>query len=422
MREALPGRRARSQAEYRVVGSGSAAHGLDDVAEAEQRVDDRRRLRAPRRAPAHLPRLDRRAAAARRDLPGRDRAARLPRARPTDTPVKRIGVSFVDTPEAHEALRFAAALAKETGASLTLYTVVARACRGVLADHRPRRRGGVPGDGPRGRARRAGQGGRVAARGHRGDRGAARGRHRRRARGAGRARVRPAGLRLARLRAGAAGAARRRAAQARSAGPRARSWWCREEPPSGRRSEPEAAIGAGTALLGTDQPPPGRLAAALELELGAGRARGRRRCRASSGAPSPSITVSSSASRPSSPSTTSRVSPGSPHATSSSSMKPTESPRRKRPCVSSRAASVTPPVRTRRSVSSIAAAFVARVVRSGPARRRRPGRRPSSASARPGRPSRRAPRRARRPCGRSASSGSTTTSSAGTSWMPASSS
>ena len=58
----------------------SAAHGLDDVAEAEQRLDDRRRLLAPRRAAADLPRLDRRAAAARRDLPGRGRAARAARA------------------------------------------------------------------------------------------------------------------------------------------------------------------------------------------------------------------------------------------------------------------------------------------------------------------------------------------------------
>ncbi len=44
-------------------------------------LDDRRRLRAPRRPPADLTRLDRRAAPARRDLPRGDRAARLPRAR-----------------------------------------------------------------------------------------------------------------------------------------------------------------------------------------------------------------------------------------------------------------------------------------------------------------------------------------------------
>jgi nucleotide-binding universal stress UspA family protein len=49
-----------------------------------------------------------------------------------DTPIKRIGVSFVDTPEAHEALRFAAELAKETVASLTLYTVIAHGAEVVM--------------------------------------------------------------------------------------------------------------------------------------------------------------------------------------------------------------------------------------------------------------------------------------------------
>ena len=39
--------------------------------------------------------------------------------------MKRIGVAYVDSPEAREALRFAAGLATETGARLTLYTVVA---------------------------------------------------------------------------------------------------------------------------------------------------------------------------------------------------------------------------------------------------------------------------------------------------------
>ena len=68
-----------------------------------------------------------------------------------DTPVKRIGVSFVDTPEAHEALRFAADLAKDTAASLVALHRGRAARRGVLADHRARRRGGVPGHGPRGR-------------------------------------------------------------------------------------------------------------------------------------------------------------------------------------------------------------------------------------------------------------------------------
>ncbi len=52
-------------------------------------------------------------------------APRGQRDRPADTPVRRIGVAFLDTPEAHEALRVAAELAQHTGASLTVYTVVA---------------------------------------------------------------------------------------------------------------------------------------------------------------------------------------------------------------------------------------------------------------------------------------------------------
>ena len=47
------------------------------------------------------------------------------RERPPDAPVQRIGVAYVDSPEAREALRVAAELAQETGATLTLYTVVA---------------------------------------------------------------------------------------------------------------------------------------------------------------------------------------------------------------------------------------------------------------------------------------------------------
>jgi nucleotide-binding universal stress UspA family protein len=39
--------------------------------------------------------------------------------------VRRIGVAYVDAPEAREALDVAAALVERTGASLTLYTVVA---------------------------------------------------------------------------------------------------------------------------------------------------------------------------------------------------------------------------------------------------------------------------------------------------------
>ena len=102
-------------------------------------------------------------------------------------------------------------------------------------------------------------------------------------------------------------------------------------------------------------------------------------------------------------------------------MKPTESPRRKRPWVSSRAASVTPPVRTWRSVSSIAAAL----------RRASTDGSSATTAARPEAIERvgttwtvfsdssAARSAAIRTLGEF---GSTTTSSAGTSWMPASSS
>jgi len=112
------------QAEFRVVGSHSAAHGLDDVAEAEQ---------ASMIVVGSSPR-----GARRRISPGSTGERLLhgaicpvavaPRGyheRPVETGVRRIGVAFVDTPEAFEALQVAAALVKLTGASLTLYTVVA---------------------------------------------------------------------------------------------------------------------------------------------------------------------------------------------------------------------------------------------------------------------------------------------------------
>jgi nucleotide-binding universal stress UspA family protein len=47
------------------------------------------------------------------------------RDRPPGTPIERIGVAYVDSPEAREALRVAAELATETSAKLILYTVVA---------------------------------------------------------------------------------------------------------------------------------------------------------------------------------------------------------------------------------------------------------------------------------------------------------
>jgi nucleotide-binding universal stress UspA family protein len=112
-------------AELRVVGSGSAAHGLDDVAEAEraslivvgsEHHGARRRISPGSTGERLLHGAICPVAIAPRGF--REQAA--------DTPVQRIGVSFVDTPEAHEALRFAARLAEATGAALTLYTVVAR--------------------------------------------------------------------------------------------------------------------------------------------------------------------------------------------------------------------------------------------------------------------------------------------------------
>ena len=113
------------QAEYRVVGSSSAAHGLDDVAEAEQRVDDRRRLLAARRAAADLPRLDRRAAAARRDLPRGGRAAR---ACASGRRTRRCGGSASPTSTARRRARRCAwrpSWPRRPNATLTLYTVVA---------------------------------------------------------------------------------------------------------------------------------------------------------------------------------------------------------------------------------------------------------------------------------------------------------
>src|SRR3954470_12915798 len=113
------------EAKYRVVGSGSAAHGLDDVAEeigasmivvGSERHGARRRISPGSTGDRLLHGAICPVAVAPRGFREHD----------WDTPVKRIGVSFVDTPEAHEALRFAADLAKDTEASLMLYTVIAR--------------------------------------------------------------------------------------------------------------------------------------------------------------------------------------------------------------------------------------------------------------------------------------------------------
>ncbi len=113
------------QAEYRVVGSSSAAHGLDDVAEAEA-------------AEMIVVGSGSRGGARRRISPGSTGerllhgavcpvavAPRGMRDEPADRPVQRIGVAFVDTPEAHEALRVARRLADKIGAGLRLFTVVA---------------------------------------------------------------------------------------------------------------------------------------------------------------------------------------------------------------------------------------------------------------------------------------------------------
>ena len=112
------------QAEYRVVGSSSAAHGLDDVAEAES---------------ASIIVVGSSAQGARRRISPGSTGDRLlhgaicpvavaPRGmheRPPDLPIRRVGVAYVDSPEAREALRSAGEWAAATGATLTLYTVVA---------------------------------------------------------------------------------------------------------------------------------------------------------------------------------------------------------------------------------------------------------------------------------------------------------
>src|SRR4051794_27344534 len=112
------------EADYRVVGSHSAAHGLDDVAEE---------------VGASMIVVGSTTRGARRHISAGSTGERLlhgamcpvaiaPRGmheRLTDGMVKRIGVAYVESAEAREALRVGAELAQRTGASLTLYTVVA---------------------------------------------------------------------------------------------------------------------------------------------------------------------------------------------------------------------------------------------------------------------------------------------------------
>jgi len=109
-------------ATYRVVGSQSAAHGLDDVAEqtgasmivvGSAHRGARRRISPGSTGERLLHGAVCPVAVAPRGL--RERTAQ----------VRRIGVAYLDAPEAREALRVAADLVERTDASLTLYTVVA---------------------------------------------------------------------------------------------------------------------------------------------------------------------------------------------------------------------------------------------------------------------------------------------------------
>ncbi len=111
-------------AEYRVVGSQSAAHGLDDVAEEEGAsmivVGSDRRCARRRISPGST---------GERLLHGAiSPVAVAPRGmheRPPDWSFERIGVAYVDTRESREALAVATDVARRTGARLHLYTVVA---------------------------------------------------------------------------------------------------------------------------------------------------------------------------------------------------------------------------------------------------------------------------------------------------------
>jgi len=111
-------------ADYRVVGSHSAAHGLDDVAEetgASMIVVGSAHKGARRRIST--------GSTGERLLHGAicpvAVAPRGWRERPSGEGVKRIGVAYLDAPEARVALQVAAGLVERTGAALTLYTVVA---------------------------------------------------------------------------------------------------------------------------------------------------------------------------------------------------------------------------------------------------------------------------------------------------------
>ncbi len=111
-------------ATFRVVGSHSAAHGLDDVAEAtgasmivvgSSPRGARRRVLAGSTGERLLHGAACPVAVAPRGMRERDAGGR----------VTRIGVAYVDSPDARVALEVASGLAKRTDASLTVYTVVA---------------------------------------------------------------------------------------------------------------------------------------------------------------------------------------------------------------------------------------------------------------------------------------------------------
>jgi len=115
---------AGTEATFRVVGSHSAAHGLDDVAEATRASmivvgssprGARRRVLAGSTGERLLHGAACPVAVAPRGMRERDGGGRI----------TRIGVAYVDSPDARVALQVASGLAKKTDASLTVYTVVA---------------------------------------------------------------------------------------------------------------------------------------------------------------------------------------------------------------------------------------------------------------------------------------------------------
>ncbi|MGK5681734.1 universal stress protein [Actinoplanes sp. URMC 104] len=113
----------RGEVDYRMVASSSAAHGLHDLAEetgaallviGSGRHATKERLAAGSTA-------DRLLAGAACPV------AIAPAGLPTPTGQRRIGVAYVDTPDGRAALTAAAEVARRTGDTLRLYTVVAEA-------------------------------------------------------------------------------------------------------------------------------------------------------------------------------------------------------------------------------------------------------------------------------------------------------